>query len=178
MLNTLEDYGGKMDSKLNNRIYEAFPEFFKHKDNIQVSLMGWGCECSDGWFDIIWELLTSIYLTIDDKDEFELLQIKEKYGTLRVYFDFESNEIKYNLPYKFNQITKYKVQRVFDYVRHLLGIYTKYEIINHNVDTAEILSAHTCEVCGDDGETRWDLGWIKTLCDTHYKEELARTGRG
>ena len=32
----------------------------------------------------------------------------------------------------------------------------------------------TCEDCGEDGETRFDIGWYKTMCDKHYREELDR----
>lgn len=29
-------------------------------------------------------------------------------------------------------------------------------------------SSLVCEVCGEPGETRLDLGWHKTLCNKHY----------
>jgi hypothetical protein len=31
-------------------------------------------------------------------------------------------------------------------------------------------SDHTCELCGERGERRIDLRWIKTLCKDHYDE--------
>jgi hypothetical protein len=34
----------------------------------------------------------------------------------------------------------------------------------------EELSYETCEVCGETGRPRTDLGWHRTLCDKHYKE--------
>jgi hypothetical protein len=36
----------------------------------------------------------------------------------------------------------------------------------------ESLSYKTCEDCGEEGEGRGDLGWVQTLCDKHYQEEL------
>jgi len=34
----------------------------------------------------------------------------------------------------------------------------------------EKLSYETCEVCGESGELRRDIGWWRTLCDKHYNE--------
>jgi hypothetical protein len=36
------------------------------------------------------------------------------------------------------------------------------------IDEVEERSAAICETCGEPGETRFDLGWYKTLCDSCY----------
>lgn len=41
------------------------------------------------------------------------------------------------------------------------------------VRLAEDECAKTCEFCGEPGTER-NLPWIRTLCDTHYEEEVAR----
>jgi hypothetical protein len=41
------------------------------------------------------------------------------------------------------------------------------------IDNAEILSTHTCDVCGEPGERR-SGGWIRTLCDKHHAERQAK----
>lgn len=38
------------------------------------------------------------------------------------------------------------------------------------ISTAETASLSICEICGEPGKLR-DGGWIKTLCDTHAKEQ-------
>ena len=38
------------------------------------------------------------------------------------------------------------------------------------VRMAEAWADHSCEKCGAPGKTR-NLGWIRTLCDTHAKEQ-------
>jgi hypothetical protein len=38
------------------------------------------------------------------------------------------------------------------------------------VRLAEKESYHVCEICGDPGKLREDLGWILTLCDKHYEQ--------
>lgn len=53
-----------------------------------------------------------------------------------------------------------------------LRFYTNYsdERIDGMIWLAEHMSGHICEVCGNRGEMRTD-GWIRTLCDEHYKKE-------
>jgi len=40
------------------------------------------------------------------------------------------------------------------------------------ISKAERDSYDICEVCGEKGEMRRDLGWYLTLCDNHYQEKL------
>lgn len=52
----------------------------------------WGCECSDGWYDIIHDCCKQIeerYAQADKKIDFEPAQIKEKWGTLRFYYGYK-----------------------------------------------------------------------------------------
>ena len=37
------------------------------------------------------------------------------------------------------------------------------------IDAAEKESYQTCEICGEIGKLRKDLGWMLTLCDKHYQ---------
>lgn len=39
------------------------------------------------------------------------------------------------------------------------------------VSMAESWADHTCEICGASGKSR-NLPWVKTLCESHYKEKL------
>jgi len=49
-------------------------------------------ECEDGWFQILWNLSEKIYLS---GEVTKITCIKEKFGTLRVYFDtgFDSHDV-------------------------------------------------------------------------------------
>lgn len=141
-----------MDAELENTLYEKYPQFFSNKDKgIMQSCMAWGCECGNGWFDIISSLCWMIrqhednkawrkkYLEENDpeklKNEPEYFpvkfdQIKEKYGTLRVYFSGGD-----------------------EYVEGLVSM-------------AEAISGKICEVCGNKGSSN-KSGWISVLCDSH-----------
>jgi hypothetical protein len=43
------------------------------------------------------------------------------------------------------------------------------EVFNR-IQKAERDSYEICEICGEKGELRRDLGWVSTLCDKHYQE--------
>lgn len=87
--------GGNMNDKNTKKLFDDFPEFFKHKENIQESLMAFGFECGDGWFDLIYKLCSDIkkmYNCVIPKD-FYVVQVKEKFGGLRFYVTFASEEV-------------------------------------------------------------------------------------
>jgi formylmethanofuran dehydrogenase subunit E len=63
---------------------------------LQSNLMAFGYECNDGWYSLIEELLDKIQAIVDKTPEIkdlEVLQIKEKYASLRVYLSYETDEI-------------------------------------------------------------------------------------
>lgn len=42
---------------------------------------------------------------------------------------------------------------------------------------AEKLSHETCEICGQQGEIRTDIGWYSTLCNEHYEKRKTNISR-
>ena len=46
------------------------------------------------------------------------------------------------------------------------------------IRTAEKESYETCELCGEPGKLREDLGWILTLCDRHYEDSKKEKNEG
>jgi len=80
-----------MSPALEKRLVEEFPLLFRdYGKSPQETCMAWGCEHSDGWFNIIHALCRAISSHISRSKEpidFEFTQIKEKFGTLRVYTD-------------------------------------------------------------------------------------------
>ena len=115
---------------------------------MKETLMCWGFECGDGWYQILDSLCANIqsHINWQNKQEEKVpqvvaTQVKEKFGGLRFYYDGGDDEIS--------------------------GM----------VRMAESWAAHTCEECGAPGTMRQG-GWIRTLCDTHeeayqnrFKEE-------
>lgn len=126
-----------MKDELEAKLVKAFPNLFSDYDKDKtVTAMYWGCECGDGWYNILYEMCTKLEPLIvgwmkenptqpECKPRFS--QIKEKFGTLNVYMTCATDEM-YKITHK-----------------------------------AENKSAKTCEQCGEPGKER-GLGWIYTAC--------------
>lgn len=74
------------------RLVCRWPKWFDVKGNIQHTLMPFGFECGDGWFDLIWLLCEDIE-KIGVPGGFEVIQVKEKFGGLRFYVVNDTNAI-------------------------------------------------------------------------------------
>lgn len=102
----------------------------------RLKTKGWyGCIAPDGWKDIVLE--ADAMLAHIDPD-YEIHQIKEKFGTLRYY---------YGTNHEYDSI--------------------EYKIMDAITRSAESKSAGVCEVCGKWGETDWEQSWVTTLCEEH-----------
>ena len=78
-----------MSPELEIGLVREFPEIFRdYGKSPEETCMSWGCEHSDGWYGIIRSLCRTISWHIkNSKDpiDFKFTQVKEKFGTLRVY---------------------------------------------------------------------------------------------
>lgn len=137
-----------MNEENTKKLFEDFPEFLKHRDNWQSSLMMFGFACGDGWFDLIYQLCKDIrqwfekneHRVYDDKmncigtakgvpEYFYVTQVKEKFGMLCFYISPAPTAI--------------------------------HDLIHE----AEEKSVTICEYCGAKGKYRDGLGYVQTLCD-------------
>lgn len=142
--------------------------------------MCFGCECGDGWYEILDNLFGYIFnvqeersviiplkpelVTEENGGYLELKcptvilsQVKEKYGTLRVYWNFDTSGV---------DALKDKVQDVKQLERNL----ERYaDLVENAVDFSEYLSSKTCEITGRPGRL-YSNGWCVTLCE----EEAAK----
>ncbi len=85
-----------MDVKLQNQLQSRYPVLFAGTSKgLNESLMAFGCEVGDGWYPLIDE--TCLKITEVDP-EAELLQVKEKYGSLRMYLS--GNEDAHDITYE------------------------------------------------------------------------------
>lgn len=98
----------------------------------------YGCIAPDGWKDIVLE--TDEMLSHIDPN-YKIAQIKEKYGTLRYYFDSE-----------------YVYPAVQERIMFAITVW------------AENRSSTTCEECGKYGKLRTDRYYIRTLCEECREE--------
>ena len=134
-----------MREELDQYLCKVYPKIFKDRAGDPTNtLMCFGFECGDGWFQILNQLCNNIqhYLDWENKDSEKVpqvvaVQVKEKLGTLRFYYDGGNSKV------------------------------------DGMVRMAESMSGVMCEECGKPGETRHG-GWIKVLCDEHEAERQKR----
>jgi hypothetical protein len=113
-----------MRKKLEQRLVERWPAWFKTEGDFRYTAMTGGFEHGDGWFDILWRLCEDLEPLVTEKEraggrQFEVLQVKEKFGGLRFYVNWHRNET-----------------------------------IDQRIGIAADESFRTCEVCGQPGTLR------------------------
>lgn len=144
-----------MTKELEDKFFNRF-FFYRPELPMSESLMCFGFECGDGWGDLLWDLSEKIEKEIfksvgspeaakallsDTVMIFNVVQVKEKFGTLRFYVD------------AYDEITEESYKKIRNYIHE-----------------AEAKSAITCEVCGKPGERR-SGGWIKCLCESCHEDK-------
>jgi hypothetical protein len=79
-------------------IFEKWPQWFRDKDDYRLSGMGLGFRCDDGWYELIYSLcerLEPMVAALGDRaSDFQIVQVKEKFGGLRFYVDGSNAEIE------------------------------------------------------------------------------------
>jgi hypothetical protein len=86
-----------MSPERDDAIFLRWPDWFANRGNTSISMMKWGFECGDGWYKIIWELFERLEPVVAESEAegpFEVLQIKQKMGGLRVYLSRTNAAIK------------------------------------------------------------------------------------
>lgn len=138
-----------MNRELENRLAEKF-EFMRRgplsEDGIDNSYNAFGIEAGDGWYQLLYDMCKEIAIALETAEKpvhIVMDCMKEKYGTLNVYYHFEGADPENNDVY----------QKISD-------IAQKYEDLSEKV----------CEECGCEGTLRTDLQWIQALCDTCYSK--------
>jgi len=72
-----------MDDKLENKLYEKFPALFVEKDLSSTKTgMCFGCQCGNGWYDLIDRFCQEI---IDNDAAIPFFSVKQKFGRLLIY---------------------------------------------------------------------------------------------
>ena len=82
-----------MKAELVQKFFDRWPTWFKGLTQSPMeSCLAFGFECSDGWFDLLWNLCEDIE-KLNPTEDFYVDQVKEKYGGLRFYISCATNEI-------------------------------------------------------------------------------------
>ena len=117
--------------------------------------IAFGCECQDGWYDLLDELMGKIQ-ELDKGKIVEVHQIKEKLGGLRFYINDGSVRMD-----------------IFGSGSFEMGGESDYEAIRNIISEYEDKSYITCEICGKSGRLSYTKGrWYKTVCKEHRHLEI------
>lgn len=170
-----------MSPELQYSLIEKYPVLFKDKDKpMTQSLMCFGCEFQDGWYKIFDDLCD--YLTrlsegeqliqlkpeLKTKENYGYMyvknptisftQVKEKYGTMRVYWIGNGIDNWDEIESKLDDSVK---------TDNLFNKY--YDRVENAIDYVEFLSSKICEECGEPGKV-YTNGWYVSRCKKHAIE--------
>jgi hypothetical protein len=94
-----------MSPDKSNQLIEIYPELFSNIDPRKPIYL-FGIECGDGWFELLKELIIELKAICKKFDlvmcpdifgnehiPLKVIQIKEKYGTLRFYMNWSTQEM-------------------------------------------------------------------------------------
>lgn len=107
-----------MKESLELKLQKEF-EFMERKGN-ETLYQQYGCECGDGWYDLIRRMCIELAAI----GGFQPLQIKQKYGTLRVY-GICSEERGYEIIDKYEDLSEHICEEcgADGYEREIYGWY-------------------------------------------------------
>ena len=129
-----------MNSKLTKKLDDKYPKMFNGID----------VECPDTWYKIIDRMCLCLQRNIDVNNfpPIEFHQIKEKFGTLRVYYTID--------------VTNYDNEFIEGY-------------INGFIQAHSLMTEDICIECGTNQNITRTSGWIRYICkdclDVEKKDE-------
>ena len=160
-----------MRKELDETLVAKYPLIFRDRNgDMRTTLMCWGFECGDGWYNIIDVLcgkLSSEYMSAKSRYEF----IKDKVGQ-KMYGGsgdvITQGEIDHRKQIMEEEASKVPVAVQIKEKFGGLRFYVQAATSKHYdyISFAESMSYRTCEQCGAPGK-RYSMGWHKTLCDIH-----------
>ena len=145
---------------------ERFPILFQNKDKpMTETCMCWGIECPKGWYNILEQLCTELeYSNMESVAKWGMAivaeQVKEKFGTLRFYFDVRNVDIygKIDNEHQNCKLNDVQSKIVHDHL---------YMFAQHLINEAERMTEDTCADCGEpltpDNKVE-TKGWISYIC--------------
>lgn len=119
---------------------ERYPKIFVNRNaDMKKTAMCWGFECGPGWYTILDKLCYLIQQHVD-----------------REIFGLGNGLVE--------QVVATQVKEKYGTLRFYVGGADDY--IYDLIDKAEVLSAYTCDVCGEVGRMRGN-SWFMVRCDEH-----------
>lgn len=140
-----------------------------------------GCECSNGWYNLIHNLcqeITEKYAEYQLPVDIVVLQVKQKFATLRFYYEYEDAPCKLQALDFIGSGSSIRLnprhseedpkQRLRNEITEIVRKYEK-------------KSASVCEICGADNAERRNMSryYVRTVCgkcyDAHIRKQAETT---
>jgi len=158
-----------MRKELDEALCAKYPQIFRDRNgDMRTTLMCWGFECGDGWYniiDILCSKLTGEYRSAKSRYEFIKDRLGEKKFGDKVITQEEIDAAKLTMDEEALKVpVAVQIKEKFGGLRFYVQAAT--DTHYHYISFAESMSYRTCEQCGAPGKTYTD-GWHKTLCDIH-----------
>lgn len=162
-----------MKAEMELKLQEDFPFMKQNRIEGEKNIYKkWGCECSNGWYQLIYDLcqaITDRYAKEDVPIDIVPEQIKEKFASLRFYYSFKDTSCSLQaidclngFSIRFEPQNNDKNENIKNLRHDIREIVRAYEEKSKTI----------CEFCGKDGILRTDMYWKKTLCDECYNSYL------
>lgn len=147
-----------MSPHLDESLCTKYPLIFANRHGSAMeTLMCWGFDCGDGWYDLIDTLCGEIQHHIDNRKRNREVLLKKE--------TFDPNMVPEEIP----QVVAVQVKEKFGSLRFYYDGGDDY--INGVVRMAESMSCKICMTCGKPGEMI-TKGWWHVACDEHWKDDL------
>ena len=166
-----------MRKELDEKLVADYPELYRDRfGDMSKTLMCWGFDCGDGWYQIIDTL--SYALTLSHRNAKQDVEFWTKHLGQTVWNNRIGTQEDIDRATKRLEETPcpvaIQVKEKFGTLRFYVDRATERQY--NYIEFAELMSSKTCEECGASGQTYY-IGWNRTLCDKHadeaYGEEAA-----
>lgn len=146
-------------------LIKRFPRLFRNRQPRA------GASVPAGWLPLATRLFADIDAMLDDIQarRFKVLQVKEKFGSLRVYWSLGRSkatvlDVIWESSAEHATLPPAQPPALFDR-------------IHGRIDAAEHDSRRICQRCGDDeASSQSDQGWLITLCPACRAADLSGNG--
>jgi len=111
-----------------------------------------------GWLGVVVDLFADLDRLLDDRsaEQFEVLQIKEKFAGLRVYWGLGAQQTDV-----VDLVGAASTQRIDIEPRRPTATF---DLIKARINEAAMRASKTCQVCGEPGGSWQSEGRLQTLC--------------
>lgn len=165
-----------MREELELKLQEDFPFMQQNRVESEHNIYRkWGLECSSGWYQLIHDLCQEIadrYAEDEASIDIVIQQVKEKFASLRFYYSYEDAACPIQafdclgdgISIRFHPENTRNDEKTKKLREDIAQIVRGYEEKSKTV----------CENCGQAGNIRMDMPWIRTLCNGCYENYLQK----